>query len=81
MVRRLAARHEEGLAVAVALRVGLDSAALEVERILEEKGIRNGSNLQGRIHVYVSDVPYLIKEVGERFLGRPIERIERVSFQ
>ncbi len=62
----------------------VDSAretALEVERILDEKGLRNGSNAQGRIHVYVSDVPYLIKEVGERFLGRPIESIERVSFQ
>lgn len=65
--------------------VGLvDSAretALEVERILGEKGLRNDSDAPGSIQVYVSDVPYLIREVGERFLGRPIERIERVIFQ
>lgn len=62
----------------------VDSAretALEVERILGERGLRNGSGAPGSIQVYVSDVPYLIREVGERFLGRPIERIERVSFQ
>ncbi len=62
----------------------VDSAretAVEVERILGEKGLGNDSGVPGKIHVYVSDVPYLIREVGERFLGRPIESIERVSFQ
>lgn len=62
----------------------VDSAretALEVDRILGERNLLNGSDTPGRIHVYVSDVPYLIREVGERFLGRPIESIERVSFQ
>ena len=62
----------------------VDSAretAVEVERILAERGLANPGDARGEIHVYVSDVPYLIREVGERFLGRPIERIERVSFQ
>jgi glutamate racemase len=62
----------------------VDSAretALEVERIIGERDLRNESDAPGRINVYVSDVPYLIREVGERFLGRPIESIERVSFQ
>ncbi len=62
----------------------VDSAretALVVEGILEERKLANESGAPAKIHVYVSDVPYLIKEVGERFLGRPIESIERVSFQ
>jgi glutamate racemase len=61
----------------------VDSAqetAAEVESLLDEKKIRNNSGESGEIHVYVSDVPYLIKEVGERFLGRPIAHIERVEF-
>ena len=62
----------------------VDSAretALEVESILGEKDLGNDSGIPGKIQVYVSDVPYLIREVGERFLGRPIEKIERVTFQ
>jgi glutamate racemase len=61
----------------------VDSAqetAIEVERVLEQRGLGNDSGGSGTIQVYVSDVPYLIEEVGERFLGRPIERIERVEF-
>jgi glutamate racemase len=65
----------------VALVDSARETALEVERILGEKGLRNDSDAPGSIQVYVSDVPYLIREVGERFLGRPIERIERVTFQ
>ncbi|HER43084.1 MAG TPA: glutamate racemase [Candidatus Eisenbacteria bacterium] len=65
----------------VALVDSARETALEVERILSAKGLGNDSGVPGKIHVYVSDVPYLIREVGERFLGRPIERIERVSFQ
>ena len=62
----------------------VDSAretALVVEGILAERNLANESGESAKIHVYVSDVPYLIKEVGERFLGRPIESIERVNFQ
>jgi len=65
----------------VALVDSARETALEVERILGEKGLENDSGAPGSIQVYVSDVPYLIREVGERFLGRPIERIERVTFQ
>ncbi len=62
----------------------VDSAqetAIEVEGVLEQRGLGNDSGAAGTIQVYVSDVPYLIKEVGERFLGRPIEKIERVEFK
>jgi glutamate racemase len=65
---------------AVALVDSAQETAIEVERVLDEKKMRNNSGASGEIQVYVSDVPYLIKEVGERFLGRPIAHIERVSF-
>jgi glutamate racemase len=61
----------------------VDSAqetAIEVEKILDDEKMRNNFGDSGEIHVYVSDVPYLIKELGERFLGRPIAHIERVEF-
>lgn len=62
----------------------VDSAqetAAEVEEVLDRRDLRKDSGTAGTIQVYVSDVPYLIKEVGERFLGRPIEKIERVVFK
>ena len=62
----------------------VDSAqetAIEVEGALDQRDLRNDGGTAGTIQVYVSDVPYLIKEVGERFLGRPIEKIERVEFK
>ncbi len=60
----------------------VDSAqetALEVERVLSEKGLRNGRERPGEFTVYVTDIPYLFKEVGERFLGRTIERVEHIE--
>jgi glutamate racemase len=62
----------------------VDSAqetAAEVAGVLDQKSLLNDRGDAGTIQVYVSDVPYLIREVGERFLGRPIEKIERVEFK
>jgi glutamate racemase len=60
----------------------VDSAqetAIEVERILGERTLRSDSEREGSFSVYVSDIPYLFREVGERFLGRPIENVEHVE--
>jgi glutamate racemase len=60
----------------------VDSAretAGEVERVLIEKKLQNDQDGPGRFTVYVSDIPYLFKEVGERFLGRAIETVERIQ--
>jgi glutamate racemase len=57
----------------------VDSAtetALEVQRILERNSLVRVGNDGGRFECYVSDTPYLFKEVGERFLGRPIDKVE-----
>jgi glutamate racemase len=60
----------------------VDSAhetAAEVERVLEQKNLRSDADRPGTITVYVTDIPYLFKEVGERFLRRPMEHVERVD--
>lgn len=62
----------------------VDSAletATEVERLLTARGLRNDADRIGRITVYVTDIPYLFKEVGERFLRRPMEHVERVDLE
>jgi len=60
----------------------VDSAhetAAEVERVLAQKNLRSDADRPGTITVFVTDIPYLFKEVGERFLRRPMERVERVD--
>ena len=62
----------------------VDSAqetAAEVERVLTAEHLRNEADRLGRITVYVTDIPYLFKEVGERFLRRPMERVERIDLE
>ncbi len=62
----------------------VDSAfetAAEVERLLAARGLKNDVDRVGRITVYVTDIPYLFKEVGERFLRRPMEHVERVDLE
>jgi glutamate racemase len=62
----------------------VDSAyetAAEVERVLAGRGLRSDLDRPGRITVYVTDIPYQFKEVGERFLRRPMEHVERVDLE
>ena len=59
----------------------VDSAretAIEVERVLDETGLRNNTDNNGGFTVYVSDIPYMFKEVGERFLRKPIDKVEQI---
>ena len=65
----------------VALVDSAHETAAEVERVLGENALRTDGERPGRITVYVTDIPYLFKEVGERFLRRPMERIERVDLE
>jgi glutamate racemase len=66
------------LGTGVKLVDSAEETAGEVSRLLEEMDLRNDRSGPGRFTVYVSDIPYRIKEVGERFLGRAIETVERV---
>lgn len=66
------------LGTEVTLVDSAEETAGEVARLLEEKDLHNDRSGPGRFTIYVSDIPYLIKEVGERFLGRAIETVERI---
>ena len=60
----------------------VDSAketAVEVRETLASSGLLSGNGSGGNIYVYLSDIPYRFMDVGERFLGRPIEAVEQVA--
>jgi glutamate racemase len=65
----------------VALVDSAQETAAEVERVLAAEGLRSDLDRPGRITVYVTDIPYLFREVGERFLRRPMDRVERVDLE
>lgn len=54
------------------------AAAIEVEKALEEHGLRNPSTHTPNLQFYVSDLPARFTEVGERFLGQKMGRVHRV---
>jgi glutamate racemase len=60
----------------------VDSAmetASEVRDRLASLNLLSGQSSGGAIYVYLSDIPYRFRDVGERFLGRPIEAVEQVA--
>ncbi len=56
-----------------------EATATEVERILDEKNLRNPSSLKPHFQFFVSDVPAKFAEVGERFLGQKLGRVMRAE--
>jgi glutamate racemase len=56
-----------------------EATAVEVERLLDERNLRNPSKLKPRLQFYVSDVPAKFAEVGERFLGQKMGRVMRAE--
>jgi len=56
-----------------------EATALSVRHLLEETGLLNSSTMKPRLQFFVSDVPYKFSEVGERFLGQKLGKIERVA--
>jgi len=69
----------------VGRRVSLvDSAketAKEVKRIAEENGMCKNAKDKPMYKFYISDEPLLFKKVGEKFLGRSIENVEKVEIE
>jgi glutamate racemase len=60
----------------------VDSAsatARTVEKILQKENIVNPSSLRANISFYVSDIPYKFAEVGARFFGKPLGKVERIA--
>ena len=56
-----------------------EAAALEVERVLNEKDRRNPSEERLNLQFYVSDIPAKFAEVGERFLGQRMGRVHKAE--
>ncbi len=58
-----------------------EATALAVKKLLDEKGLSNMSTQKPRLQFFVSDVPDKFMELGERFLGQKLGRVQRVSFE
>jgi glutamate racemase len=56
-----------------------EAAAAEVEHALDEQGIRNPSSQRPHLQFFVSDIPSKFAEIGERFLGQRLGRIQRAE--
>jgi len=56
-----------------------EAAAGVVERVLEERGLRNPSPHMPHLQFFVSDVPARFGEIGERFLGKKMGRVQRAE--
>jgi glutamate racemase len=68
---------ERATGAGVALVDSGESAAEEVERVLEAHGLRNPSLDRPNLEFHVSDIPAKFSEVGERFLGHTLGRVRR----
>jgi len=56
-----------------------EAAAVEVERLLQERELANTSSARPNLQWCVSDIPSRFAEVGARFFGSPLGRVERVT--
>ena len=60
-----------------------ETVAAEVRRRLEDEGGPSAAPAGGEVehHFFVTDAPAPFQAVAERFLGRPIRRLERASIE
>ncbi len=56
-----------------------EATAHKVNELLEHEGLKNTSTLKPNHQFFVSDIPAKFSEVGERFLGKKLGRVQRVS--
>jgi glutamate racemase len=56
-----------------------EAVAEEVERVLDSHALRNPSTQRPNLQFFVSDIPARFAEVGERFLGHSMGRVQRVT--
>ncbi len=55
------------------------ATAIEVERVLDEKNLKNTSKHKANMQFFVSDIPHKFTEVGERFLGQKLGRVRKAE--
>ena len=58
-----------------------EATASTVEKILDEQNLRNRSEQRANLQFYVSDIPVKFAEVGERFLGEKMGRVQRAILE
>ena len=63
----------------VALVDSAEALAAAAEAELEARGLRRPANGGGVLRFYLSDLPWMFREVGERFLGHPIDDVQTVN--
>jgi len=63
----------------VALIDSGEATAAEVERVLDEKNLRNPSTQRANLQFYVSDIPAKFAEIGERFLGQKMGMVHKAE--
>ena len=56
-----------------------EATATAVRTLLAEQKIQNSSTLKPNVQCWVSDLPYKFTEVGERFLGQKLGKVQRVA--
>jgi glutamate racemase len=56
-----------------------EATAAAAKALLAEHGLLNESTMKPRLQFFVSDIPYRFTEVGERFLGQKLGRVDRVG--
>lgn len=56
-----------------------EATAVVVAKMLKKEGLENKSTMKPHLQFLVSDVPHKFAEVGERFLGQKLGRVQRVS--
>ncbi len=57
------------------------ASAVILKKYLVENGLVNKSESRGRHEYYVSDISTKFREVAEMFLGRPVEKIEKIDLE
>ncbi|MGB9772826.1 MAG: glutamate racemase [Bacteroidota bacterium] len=55
-----------------------EETAKEVERVLDKLHLRNPSTARPNLQFFVSDIPHKFTEIGERFLGHKLSRVQKV---
>jgi glutamate racemase len=56
-----------------------EATALAVATMLDQNGMRNTSKEKPNLKFFVSDLPQKFTEIGERFLGQKLGRVQRVA--
>jgi glutamate racemase len=56
-----------------------EASAVVVKKMLEELKLENTSKMKANLQFFVSDVPHKFAEIGERFLGQKLGKVNRVE--